>query len=498
MIAAPANPSPVSDTASSSTTMTASEDAEDAAAGGRVSRLRQNWAVHEDGALAQRLQSQEIEDHLGGNRRRNHQIRQDFPAAAAEQSIEEHHAEEIYRRHVRRQKEIEKRDAEVARRLAREQDMAEREHREYEAMRDEVFARRLQSLEQSRGRSSGGSSVAPPSQRSLGAVARPPRPEPAGTPPLPVTADGDVPSSHTRETSFHDLRGGLRYNDEQYLVKMAVPAVVKAEPVYANNKPEHYAVSNVAGGEGNGAAAATITSELGAAGLSQKDLVVSKRIEAQLEQEKRDQELARQLQEQLSYTEETEADLKAAREARDLEIARKLHEKEKAKLKRAKERSRLKRLEQARRQTEGALQSGGAVAIEEEQQHPNRSSSRLSRHSDKDQSQMILPARKPYINPSAIENHVSSSSNDKEEEEEEEEEEDEEEEEPQYENLKRRVGDSASESLNKPNQHGSPEKSRSDQPIPPYMPLQQSTSKKSSSLEKRINKKKEKEGCKQQ
>ena len=37
-----------------------------------------------------------------------------------------------------------------------------------------------------------------------------------------------------------------------------------------------------------------------------------------------------------------------------------------------------------------------------------------------------------------------------------------------------------------------------DSPVPPYMPMQQLASKKSTSLEKRINKKKEKEGCKQQ
>jgi hypothetical protein len=37
-----------------------------------------------------------------------------------------------------------------------------------------------------------------------------------------------------------------------------------------------------------------------------------------------------------------------------------------------------------------------------------------------------------------------------------------------------------------------------DSPIPPYMPLQQPVTRKSTSLEKRIKKKKEKEGCKQQ
>lgn len=40
------------------------------------------------------------------------------------------------------------------------------------------------------------------------------------------------------------VRNGVKYNDEQYLVKLARPADVIAEPLYANNKPEHYAVSN--------------------------------------------------------------------------------------------------------------------------------------------------------------------------------------------------------------------------------------------------------------
>ena len=35
-------------------------------------------------------------------------------------------------------------------------------------------------------------------------------------------------------------------------------------------------------------------------------------------------------------------------------------------------------------------------------------------------------------------------------------------------------------------------------PVPPYMPMQQSMSKRSTSLEKKIKRKKEKEGCKQQ
>ena len=57
-----------------------------------------------------------------------------------------------------------------------------------------------------------------------------------GTPPLPVMSDGDVPEATCSARK-------IVYNDEQYQVKLARPALVKDEPVYANNKPEHYAVS---------------------------------------------------------------------------------------------------------------------------------------------------------------------------------------------------------------------------------------------------------------
>ena len=93
---------------------------------------------------------------------------------------------------------------------------------------------------------------------------------------------------------------------------------------------------------------------LGMAGLSQRDLVLSQRAEAQLEQQKRDEELAKRLQEQLEFEEDEDARL--AREAQDLEYAKMIHEKDKAKLKRAKERKKLKK--------------------QQEQQHSNESQNR--------------------------------------------------------------------------------------------------------------------------
>ena len=46
-------------------------------------------SVYEDGALAQKLQSEEITGHLSDNRRKNVQIRDDFPRALEEQTKEE-------------------------------------------------------------------------------------------------------------------------------------------------------------------------------------------------------------------------------------------------------------------------------------------------------------------------------------------------------------------------------------------------------------------------
>ena len=106
------------------------------------------------------------------------------------------------------------------------------------------------------------------------------------------------------------------------------------------------------------------------AGLSQRDVVLSRRAEEQLEQEKHDEELARRLQEQIDLGESEDARL--AVEAQDLEYAKMLQAKEKAKIKRAKERSKQKKLLQ--QQQENA--EGGAVAA------PGpRADSRTSRHS---------------------------------------------------------------------------------------------------------------------
>ncbi|CAL7942476.1 unnamed protein product [Xylocopa violacea] len=55
---------------------------------GRVNEVCREWLVHEDGALAYRLQDEEIREHYTGNKVRNAQVREDLPRAKVEQELE--------------------------------------------------------------------------------------------------------------------------------------------------------------------------------------------------------------------------------------------------------------------------------------------------------------------------------------------------------------------------------------------------------------------------
>ncbi|XP_015116954.1 trichohyalin [Diachasma alloeum] len=94
---------------------------------GRVNEVCREWLVHEDGALAYRLQDEEIKEHYTGNKVRNAQVREDLPRARVEQQLEELR----YHSLVQQQEE---RDAMVARQVAlnleREERMKERELQE--------------------------------------------------------------------------------------------------------------------------------------------------------------------------------------------------------------------------------------------------------------------------------------------------------------------------------------------------------------------------------
>ncbi|XP_067005239.2 GRB10-interacting GYF protein 2 isoform X2 [Anabrus simplex] len=105
------------------------------------------WLVKEDGALAYRLQNEEIEQHYTGNKTRNAQVREDFPCALDEQKKEEEEAialQAMYHRMVLQQEEI---DARVAKQLAERIEREELERQRAREEEDEVIARCLQERE---------------------------------------------------------------------------------------------------------------------------------------------------------------------------------------------------------------------------------------------------------------------------------------------------------------------------------------------------------------
>ncbi|CAG7689987.1 unnamed protein product [Allacma fusca] len=85
---------------------------------GKVCEMRRQWAVHEDEALAYRLQSEEITQHYCGNRTRNAIVREDTPKAREEQRREEQEALEERMRQLQLQQLQAAEDARLAKELA--------------------------------------------------------------------------------------------------------------------------------------------------------------------------------------------------------------------------------------------------------------------------------------------------------------------------------------------------------------------------------------------
>ena len=206
-------------------------------------------------------------------------------------------------------------------------------------------------------------------------------------------------------------------------------------------------------------------------------------------------------------------DRKLALEAQDHEFARILQAKEKAKVKRAREKARQRKIERERlRQEQEEVEDEDPDAISRAPEVPRPSTSASQRDQDQDRSlsprsprspDIKPPSRKPYLHEGAIDSHVNdtycvkqitpahSES---------------EESEPRYANI-RKNGEPFNEepilaikksSRSKASRGEANAVPLEDIPAPPYMPMQSSSSKKSESLERRIKKKKEKEGCKQQ
>ncbi|KAK7872817.1 hypothetical protein R5R35_006696 [Gryllus longicercus] len=274
---------------------------------GRVTEVCREWLVKEDGALAYRLQSEEIQQHLTGNKSRNAQVREDFPQALHEQQKEEEEAaalQEMYSRILREQEEI---DAHVASQLAHRLDIEEREKQLMIEERDKEIAKRLQDRERMKlekiTRQASEQSATHTSQEQL------PQYNPdMNSVGLPLPSEYSQP--FVRAGSLSPQMRSYNLNDR----RMVTNVLQNADEVYALPVDEPSSV------------------------ISEE--------EARRIQEEKDAEYARMLQEQEGTAELSmlDQDRLIAIEAQDKELARLLQEKERAKAKRARERAKQKAL----------------------------------------------------------------------------------------------------------------------------------------------------------
>ncbi|XP_065356548.1 uncharacterized protein LOC135950944 isoform X3 [Calliphora vicina] len=142
---------------------------------GHVTEVCKEWLVREDGALAYKLQSQEITDFYKGNRTRNAVVREDFPTALQEQIKEKETADKQVEQYRRKLKEQEEHDKRVAKEIADklERDLQEQNLRELKD--SEKIAQEMQEIYVNL------PPVPPPSARDKSNKVPPPRPAKSST-----------------------------------------------------------------------------------------------------------------------------------------------------------------------------------------------------------------------------------------------------------------------------------------------------------------------------
>ncbi|XP_055920433.1 uncharacterized protein LOC129952035 isoform X2 [Eupeodes corollae] len=273
---------------------------------GHVNEVCKEWLVREDGALAYKLQSQEINDFYKGNRYRNEVVRTDFPTALEEQIKEKENAEkqkECYKKYLSEQEEHDKQVAlEIAEKL--EKDLLEQRKREFEE--SEEMADQLQNIYVN----------------------------------LPAPGMQDFPIN-----PFQDKRQTSQTNFDPFLEGNS------------RNKHHHHVQQNIDDIE------LYVEPGLQEIGLPMEEI---KEINKKIKQEKKDEELARKLQEMEKLNGMTleDRDRLLAIEAQDKELAKMLQEREKAKAKRAKEKARLRKHQYQKEPT--ALHNGPLLPLPQE------------------------------------------------------------------------------------------------------------------------------------
>ncbi|KAB0796875.1 hypothetical protein PPYR_10936 [Photinus pyralis] len=301
---------------------------------GRVNEMCREWVVREDGALAHHLQSQEINEHLQGNRFRNALVREDFPHALDEQLREQQLAEQaaaVYHQMLAEQEEI---DTMYAQKLADNLEREERSRRRVLESHDDMFVRQLLDVSRSptsRIHQSEEITTAsktyrvdtPPHQshqRNSDHLSSPQRPEKSRRQALPMPLPDNSNYSEPCTDAEHGAVGDNYLYIEPY------------KPADLINQLDRIEIAEL--------------------GLPLEE--ISERERQQL----KDEQLARELQEQENNSEQSQLnrDRMLAIEAQDKELAKLLQERERQKAKRARERAKQKALAKKQAQVQDAHQ----------------------------------------------------------------------------------------------------------------------------------------------
>ncbi|EFA00964.1 coiled-coil domain-containing protein 50 [Tribolium castaneum] len=288
---------------------------------GRVTEVCQEWMVREDGALAYRLQNQEITEHLSGNKYRNALVREDFPRAKSEQLREQQLAEQTALIYQRMLAEQEEQDNQVAKQLAEELEREERQKRRFIEIQDQNVARQLLHRERVSVERHALSPQRPPPPRNYDQNLSPHRPNSANY-------QANLPRRQAKP--------------------MPLPSDLYTEPY---RTPE------------------ALTSQLERIDIAEVGLPLDELTERQI-QEERDAELARKLQEQEGSLEDTllNRDRMLAIEAQDKELAKMLQERERSKARRARERAKQKAL--AKKQLESQQSTANQIMPDDAYSYP--------------------------------------------------------------------------------------------------------------------------------
>lgn len=297
---------------------------------GRVNEVCQEWMVREDSALAYRLQHEEFDEHLSGNRFRNALVREDIPRAKDEQLREQRMAEQaaaIYQKMLAEQEEVDKK---IAKDLADNIEREERNKRRVIELRDQEIAKQL--LEKERLK------VERLHQLPITGPNSPQKPAQ-----LPPKIEGQL-SPHRPNSLNYRANLPRRQALAMPLPQTTTPEVIDlyTEPLRTNHFNE---ISSAESYNEPYTATQNLSDQLNRIDIAEIGLPINELTERQI-QEERDAELARQLQEQEGSLEDTllNRDRMLAIEAQDKELAKLLQERERAKAKRARERAKQKAL----------------------------------------------------------------------------------------------------------------------------------------------------------